>query len=246
MMLIETQARSERSPSMFTNLFCLQRAACLLSTGCTATHVALQHGRLNVQTKMSHTVFLAVEKQAAHTVFLDIKNTSAKNIEIEPLIRQKLQAKGYRVTATRRKRSTFCKPTSSVWTKPIRPPWSNPFTPAGPVPLAGGLAGAMIGATTHGPSGAGYGAGISGLVATRAELVAGSLVKNVTYTITTNIQLAEKTDEPVEQTVQSALAQGTGTTVQQTSQSVRERRNYQARIASTANKVNLKFEDARL
>ncbi len=66
----------------------------------------------------------------------------------------------------------------------------------------------------------------------------------MTYTIVTDLQISERTEETVEQTVQSALDQGTGSKVMQTSRSIRERRKYQTRVVSTANQVNLKFEEA--
>jgi hypothetical protein len=69
--------------------------ACLLFSGCAATQVALEHHSLKIQTRMSHTIFLDAEKPSERTVLLDVKNTSDKNVEVQGLIKQRLEAKGY-------------------------------------------------------------------------------------------------------------------------------------------------------
>jgi hypothetical protein len=106
-------------------------------------------------------------------------------------------------------------------------------------------AGATIGAATGGVTGLGYGTAIGGLGAGAGELIAGSLVKNVTYAMITDVQIMETTDEAVHQQVQSDLQQGTGTTVIQSSTSERTRKKFQTRVATSANKVNLKFTEAQ-
>ena len=219
-------------------------AAGLLFTGCAATEVALEHKDLDVQTKMSATVFLDVEKRSESTVLLDIKNTSDKELNVEELIRQRLTSKGYRIVSNPAEAFYILqvnvlqvgKADPSALKESLYAGWGGA--------LGGAAAGAAIGGATHGYGGAAYGGAIGGLVGGGAELIAGSLVKNVTFSMITDIQIMEKTDEKVTQTVNSSLQQGTGTQVQQTSSSVRERHKYQTRIASTANKVNLKFEEA--
>lgn len=106
------------------------------------------------------------------------------------------------------------------------------------------MAGAVIGAATHGSSGALYGAGIGALAGGVGELVSGTLVKDVTYTIVTDVMISEKTPEKVAQTLQSELQLGKGSEIKQTSESTVERKRYQTRITSSANKVNLKLEEA--
>ena len=107
------------------------------------------------------------------------------------------------------------------------------------------MGGAAIGGATHGWGGAAYGAGIGALAGGVGELVAGSLVKDVTYTIITDLMISERSVDKVEQTVQSDLQQGKGSKIEQTSKSTVDRKRYQTRIASSANKVNLKFEEAQ-
>jgi hypothetical protein len=107
-------------------------------------------------------------------------------------------------------------------------------------PLAGGLSGAAIASSTNTSHGNLKGAAIGMAV----EMVAGSLVRDVTYSIITDVQITERTNDSVTRKLESHLQQGTGTQIIESSDSVGNRKKYQTRIVSSANKVNLKFEDA--
>ncbi len=52
--------------------------AAILLSGCAATHVAISKRDLDVQTKMSDTVFLDPVGADRKTVFVQIRNTSDK------------------------------------------------------------------------------------------------------------------------------------------------------------------------
>jgi hypothetical protein len=222
-------------------------AACLLFTGCAATQVALEHHSLKVQTRMSHTVFLDAEKPAERTVLLTVKNTSDKNLEVEGLIRQRLEAKGYKLVNS--PQQAFYILQANVLRVGLHDPSAlqcfNYYDGSDAV-LGGAAAGAAIGAAASNLDGdwMGYGAVIGGVAAAGVDLIAGALVKNVTYSMVTDLQILERTDETVDQTITSDLQQGSGTRVHQISESTRERRKYQTRILSTANRVNLSFETA--
>jgi len=221
-------------------------AASLVLSGCAATQVALEHKNLKVQTQMSHTVFLDAEKPSERTVLLDLKNTSDKKLDqVEPMIRQSLQARGYRLVNS--PAEAFYILQANILRVGLHDPSalrSSTFDGSDGV-AAGVVAGAAIGAAAGGlDSDWGYGAVIGGLAAGGAELIAGSLVKNVTYSMITDLQILERTDEKVAQVINSDLQQGSGTRVHQSSESVRERRKYQTRIISTANRVNLSFQTA--
>ncbi len=80
---------------------------------------------------------------------------------------------------------------------------------------AGGAVGYMLEKTGRST---GLGAAAGGLLASATELVTGSLTKDVTYTIMTDIQLTEKTSKG--------------------------KKIHQTRVASTAEQVNLEWEEA--
>jgi hypothetical protein len=214
--------------------------------GCAATQVALEHKDLEVGTRMSATIFVDIEDRPEKTVYLDVRNTSDKDIAVEPILRSLFEQRGYKIEMD--PKDAFYLVRLNV----LQVGMSNPsalnesLTAGWGGPLAGSVAGAMIGGnrSTGSFAGAMNGAGIGGLIGGAGELIAGSLVKNVTFAMTTDVQIVERTTENVKQTIDSNLSQGTGTNVSQTSESVRNRRTYQTRVVSTANKVNLKFEEA--
>ena len=84
------------------------------------------------------------------------------------------------------------------------------------------------------------GAVAGGLIGTAAD----AMVKSVTYSVVTDVQVSEKSDVAVEQEVNSDLSQGSETKIKQVVKSTSNLKRYRTRIASTANQVNLKFEDA--
>ena len=219
-----------------------------LLSGCAATQVALEHKDLAVETKMSATVFLDVENRVEKTVFVDVRNTSDKEINVETAIRGKLTAKGYRIVENAPDAFYVLqlnilqagKANPSALQESLYAGWGGT--------LAGAAAGAVVGGNKSGFfnswSGSEKGAGIGGLIGGAGELISGALVKNVTYSILTDVQIMERSSEAVVQRVESNLEQGTGTKVVQTSEGARNRKKYQTRVLSTANKVNLKFEEA--
>lgn len=217
-------------------------------SGCAATEVALEHKDLKVSSEMSATIFLDVENRTSKTVYLDIRNTSDKEFELRPLIVARLAGQGYTVTDNAKEACYILQMNVlSVGTADPSALHQSLYAGWGGA-LAGGLAG-----TAAGYNKAGYWnsynnsnkyAAIGVLIGGTAELVAGSLVKNVTYAVITDLQVLEHSDEPVQQTASSNLQQGDATHVLQTANSVQARKKYQTRIISTANKVNLKFEAA--
>jgi hypothetical protein len=216
----------------------------VLLSGCAATQVALEHKSLDVQTRMSQTLFLEAEKPADRTVLLEIKNTSDKPVEVAGPIRQRLEAKGYRVVNSPNEAYYILQVNVRQVAKASPSALSQSrFTPADSAAAGAALASAF-GASMENFDGPGQGAAIGEVAAKVADLVAGAFVHNVTYRMITDLQILERTDGQVNQTVSSDLHKGSGTRVLQTNQSIRERRKYQTQIVSTANKVNLNFDKA--
>jgi len=217
---------------------------CVAFAGCAATQIALEKKDLKVETQMSDTIFLDVEAQVERTIFVDIKNTSDKNIDIVNPVINNLTARGYRVTFNP-KEAFYILQGNILYVGKADPSALRQSLYAGyGGALAGSMLGAVVGGATHGSTGALVGAGAGALVGGAAELVAGSLVKDVTYTVVTDLMISEKSAEKVDQRVHSNLKQGRSSTIQQSSQSVTERKKYQTRIVSSANQVNLTFEEA--
>ena len=112
--------------------------------------------------------------------------------------------------------------------------------------LAGGTAGAVIGGALGDSEGALIGAGIGALAGGIAEMMSGAAVKDVTFVAITDVQVSEKTKGGVvgRRETQVEVDQGVGGKEQQTfAETVNEKR-YRTRVVSTANKVNLEYEEA--
>jgi hypothetical protein len=213
-------------------------AAIFCLGGCAATQVALEHKDLDVQNKMSATIFLDPVSPDERTIYIEIKNTSDKELDLGPEITGAIAAKGYQVVRDPKKAHYMLQ--ANVLSVGKASPSAIQET------LGAGYGGSVLlgaaigGATTRSWGGAAAG----GLVGGIAETVTGSLVKNVTFAIVTDVQLSERSEEEVDSTTDTRLGQGTSTTIKQKSRKTDNWKRYQTRIVSSANQVNLKFEEA--
>ena len=72
--------------------------ALVILSGCAAVHTSIAKKDLDVQTKMSDTVFLDPVSPDKKVVFVQIRNTSDKPFDIEGPIVTAIAARGYRIT----------------------------------------------------------------------------------------------------------------------------------------------------
>ena len=207
--------------------------------GCAATQVALEKKSLDVQTKMSDSIFLDPVSPSKRTVFLQIRNTSDKQeLKIQQPVLNSIISKGYKVLDD---------PELAHYLLQVNILQAGKTDPAAAErALASGFGGAVAGVTAGAAMGSTSGKGLAaaGLIGGAIELVANSLVKDVTYSVITDIQLSEKAKGKVITNSNHQLKQGNSGTssVQYTEESNKKR--YQTRIISIANKINLKFEEA--
>jgi len=69
--------------------------------GCTSSYTSMHKRHLDVQTKMSSTVFLDPVSSDKHTVFLQIRNTSDKpELDLAHRVAEAMEARGYRIVPT--------------------------------------------------------------------------------------------------------------------------------------------------
>ncbi|PJN73235.1 type IV conjugative transfer system coupling protein TraD [Escherichia coli] len=110
----------------------------------------------------------------------------------------------------------------------------------------GAAVGAALGAgiTGYNSSSAGATLGV-GLAAGLVGMAADAMVEDVNYTMITDVQIAERTKATVTTDNVAALRQGTSGAKIQTSTETGNQHKYQTRVVSNANKVNLKFEEAK-
>ncbi|MGO0309007.1 complement resistance protein TraT [Endozoicomonas acroporae] len=206
--------------------------------GCAATQVALEKKDLDVQTQMSDTIFLDPVSASKKTVFIQIRNTSDRQqLQITDAISSNIQSKGYKLLDD---------PDAAHYLLQVNILQAGKTDPAAAErALAGGYGSVVVGAAAgYAVGGSGTAATAGGLLFGAAELVANSLVKDVTYSLITDIQLSERAKGSVSSNSAHSLKQGNSGSTQVQYSEVGERKKYQTRVVSTANKVNLKFEEA--
>jgi len=217
-----------------------------LLAGCAAVHTSIAKKDLDVQTKMSASVFLDPVGPDKKTIFIQVRNTSDKVFNIEQPIANAIAARGYRVTQD--PDAAHFRLLANVLSVGKSSPTAAESALAGGWggALAGGVAGAAIGGAAGGYRGAALGGGIGLLAGGLAETVADASVKDVTFMVVTDIEISEKAREGVivRQDSQQDAAQGMGGARRQTSSEVTDVKKYRTRIVSTANKVNLTYEEA--
>ncbi len=216
-----------------------------LFTGCAATQVALTKRDLDVQTKMSATIFLDPVAPAEQTVFVQIRNTSDKaDLDMAPDIIAAVQSKGFRIVQDPKQAKFYLqanilqvgKTSPSAIQETLGRGYGN-----------AGIAGAATGVVAAGAfGGGGRSMLVAGLVGGVGEVVAGSLVKDVYYSIVTDVQIKERLDagKTAQLNSQHVNHQGTSGNEVVTYNDTVDMKTYQTRIVSVANKMNLEFPEA--
>lgn len=116
--------------------------------------------------------------------------------------------------------------------------------------LSRGYEGAAVGAalgggiTAYNTGSAGTTRGV-GLATGLIGMAADAMVEDINYTMITDVQIAERTRTSVRTDNVAALRQGTSGSKIQTSTETGNQHKYQTRVVSSANQVNLKFEEAK-
>ncbi|WP_071890449.1 conjugal transfer complement resistance protein TraT [Yersinia enterocolitica] len=213
----------------------------LVLSGCGAMSTAIKKRNLEVKTQMSETIWL--EPSSQKTIYLQIKNTSDKNmLGLAPKITKAVQDKGYTVTSSPEDAHYWIQANVLKADKmDLRE--AEGFLSQG---YQGAALGAALGAgiTGYNSNSAGASLGV-GLAAGLVGMVADAMVEDINYTMVTDVQISEKTDTPLQTDNVAALKQGTSGYKVQTSTQTGNKHQYQTRVVSSANKVNLKFEEAR-
>jgi hypothetical protein len=214
-----------------------------LLTSCAATQTVLEHRTLDVSTKQSETVFLDPVSQAQKTVYISVKNTSNEEVRIQPQLKTTLKNQGYRVVDD---------PNSAHYLLQANILKVGKMSVAASQSALGGgygsaVAGAVVGAAAGSFTNSTAGLITGGLAGGVVGLAADSLVKDVNYTMITDVQVSERVGKGVKvnEQVQSHLKNGSASMTTQSLSKESQYQRYRTRIVSNADKVNLKFADAR-
>jgi hypothetical protein len=216
--------------------------------GCAATTTAVSKRELDVQTKMTDSVFLEPVAPDRRTVFLDVRNTSDRpDFDVEPAIRRQLEASGYQVVDDPDQANFMLQAN-------VLQAGRNSET-AADAAGEGGFGSAVSGAAVG--AGSGYLLGQAGgsdvgltiagaLLGAAIGTVADAYVQDVTYSVITDLRVSEraKGGVVVSQSEQQTLGQGSGGSVTQASSTITDWKHYQTRIVATANQANLDWPEA--
>lgn len=216
-------------------------ASVFVLSGCGAMSTAIKKRNLEVKTQMSETIWL--EPSSQKTVYLQIKNTSDKDMSgLQNKISTDVRAKGYQIVSSPDEAHYWIQANVLKADKmDLRE--SQGFLSQG---YQGAITGAALGAgiTAYNSNSAGAALGV-GLATGLVGMAADAMVEDVNYTMVTDVQISERTKTAVRTDNVAALRQGTSGAKIQTSTEDGNQHKYQTRVVSNANKVNLKFDEAK-
>ena len=209
--------------------------------GCAAMQTTLEHKDLQVSTQLSETLYLDEVQKQNKVVHLSVKNTSDQDVEISGMLKKAIEGHGYKVTNNPDRAHYLLqanilkvgKMSVSASREALGQGYGSVITGVGSaavVGAAGGSGNAMLGA---------------GLVMGLADMAASSLVKDVNYAIITDVQVSERVEHQVSEASQSNLKNGANSQTVQKSKTKSNFQRYRTRVVSSADKVNLKFDEAK-
>ncbi|EFQ8888082.1 complement resistance protein TraT [Escherichia coli] len=184
-----------------------------------------------------------LEPASERTVFLQIKNTSDKDMSgLQGKIADAVKARGYQIMTSPDK--------AYYWIQANVLKADKMDLRESQGWLSRGYEGAAVGAalgggiTAYNTGSAGTTLGV-GLATGLIGMAADAMVEDINYTMITDVQIAERTRTSVRTDNVAALRQGTSGSKLQTSTETGNQHKYQTRVVSSANQVNLKFEEAK-
>ncbi|MFT4927664.1 MAG: outer membrane lipoprotein SlyB [Phenylobacterium sp.] len=208
-------------------------------TGCSAIYTKMAKNDLVSKTKMSKTIFLDPVSPEKRIVFLQIRNTSDQPaFALEEQIKGKLLKRGYMVTDDPEK--------ASYWLQANVRKVVEDDGEYGEVALAKGFEGAVTG----GYIGSAFGDGNGKIGAVIAGALIGMAIqantKDVYYTAVTDVLVSVRAREGEVLTTKenSRVNMGSSGSRRVSSTGTTDMKQYQTRIVSTANKVNLEYDEA--
>ncbi|EES3328006.1 complement resistance protein TraT [Escherichia coli] len=184
-----------------------------------------------------------LEPASERTVFLQIKNTSDKDMSgLQGKIADAVKARGYQIMTSPDK--------AYYWIQANVLKADKMDLRESQGWLSRGYEGAAVGAalgggiTAYNTGSAGTTLGV-GLATGLIGMAADAMVEDINYTMITDVQIAERTRTSVRTDNVAALRQGASGSKIQTSTETGNQHKYQTRVVSSANQVNLKFEEAK-
>jgi len=217
---------------------------CLTLTACSAATTAISKRELDVQTRMSDSIFLDPLPPARRTVFVQVKNTSDRSdFDIERDVKAAILERGYKLVDNPERAHYMLQANVLQAGESSETAAEGAFSSG----FGGALFGAAVGAVGTRSVTKDTGSIIGGgLIGAAVESAAGAFVQDVTYSAITDIQVSERATEGeiVTETIEQDLGQGRGGSRVVHASRTSNWKRYRTRVMSIANQVNLDFEEA--
>jgi hypothetical protein len=214
-------------------------------SGCAATNTALTKKDLDVQTKTSTAIFIDPVSPDKRTIFVDVKSSVQ---EFDRSVFKKLLKESFLTNDNDYRlvddpeQAQFVLSAFVLNLEKASPSASELALNRG---YEGGgiLAGAAVGGAARGDW---KGAVAGGVVGGGLDMISGALVKDITYMLVCDVQIKERTHNGAvvkRATDIATKVSDNGTTTQMVDETS-NMKEYRTRIVTTANKSNLKLEEA--
>ena len=215
--------------------------------GCAATNTAIEHRNLQTSSKMSESIFLEPGDNPHPKILVKIKNTTdhpGLEKPLQSVLETKLEEKGYKLTTVPGEADYMIQGNLLQIGKSDPEQLRRDKHGGFGSPVVGGLIGAGLGAAVGQSNSALLVGGVAG---SAAGVLADNLVKDVMYSVITDLQISQRPQEnqKVTSKIKSAVSQGQSTTEITEVDSAGQWIRYRTRVVSTAEKVNLKFAQAQ-
>lgn len=216
--------------------------------GCAATETLLSKKDLDVQARTSTAIFVDPVPKERRTIYLDIKSGVMEfdRRKFKQFVNEQftqLNDNGYRIVDD---------PDAAQFTMVAYVLNLEKASPSaaqqalGQGYLGGAVAAGAAAGSIANTSNRGTGIVAGGLIGGAAELISGSLVKDVTFMLVCDVQIKERAAKGVivrkDSQVDTKISDAGSS--RQTSSEVGNHKEYRTRIVTTANKANLTLEEA--
>lgn len=214
-----------------------------LFAGCAATGVAISKRNLDVQTKMSESVFIDPAAPQNMVLLVQVRNTSDKpDFTVQSAVESSLAARGWKLTrnpdeAQYMLQVNILQVGKSDQTAAEAMLGKGFGSEAVAVAGAGAIYAAGSGNSRHVVGG--------GLALGMADFVAGQMVKDVYFSAITDVQISQRTKSPISLQGSQSLKQGTSGSENLSYAEESHWKRYRTRVLSSANKVNLSWDQAQ-
>ena len=218
--------------------------AILALTSCAAVHTSIAKNDLDVQTKLSTSIFVDAVPPEKRKVYLEVR--SAVMEFDRNAFRQALNEQ---ISGSGNGYSCVDSPDKAQYTMSVFVRNLEKASPsAAENYLSSGFQGVAAGSAIGYATGGSYrGAAAAGLIGGLASTAANAFVKDVTYLLVADIQIRERAKKGVivrrDSKVNSKISDDGATT--QTYSEATNQKEYRTRVVTTANKANLELEEAQ-